>query len=128
MRHEKGSSAVLMAAAIAIIAVLVAAVAGLGSLYAARVQAQTAADAASLAAAVATYPPASDRLPEASAKGAARSNGAVLLRCRCTRDSRFSVRTVEVTTGVTLNVPVFGELIVRASSRAEFDPGRWLGR
>lgn len=117
-----------MAGIVGVVAVLAVAVAGLGSLYAARSQAQVAADAASLAAAVASYPPASDQRPEISAGRVARSNGAALIGCDCPRDLRFAARTVQVTTGVTLGVPVFGEVTVRASSRAEFDPGLWLGR
>lgn len=109
-------------------AVLSVAVAGLGSLYASRTQAQVAADAAALAAAVATYPPASGPSPQMSAKEIARSNGAVLISCSCPRDESPSVRTVEVVAGVTTNVPIFGDVMVRASSRAEFDPWRWLGR
>ena len=127
MNAEKGSAVVAMAGALAIIAVLSVAVAGLGTLYAARAKAQVAADAASLAAAVATYPPASERLPRASANDVARRNGAVILGCRCPRNESLSVRTVEVVTGVTVDVPVFGRLTVRGSSRAEFDPLLWLG-
>jgi secretion/DNA translocation related TadE-like protein len=125
---ERGSTTVAMTGAVAIVALLSISVAGLGALYAARTQAQLAADAASLAAAVATYPPASDQSPEAAASDVAGRNGAVVTRCRCTRDASLSVRTVEVVTGVRVDVPVFGELTVRGSSRAEFDPGRWLGR
>lgn len=117
-----------MTGAVAIVAVLSISVAGLGALYAARTQAQVAADAASLAAAVATYPPASDQAPQAAASDIAHRNDAVVMTCRCLRDASLSVRTVEVVTGVRVDVPVFGEMTVKASSRAEFDPGRWLGR
>lgn len=128
MKVERGSAGVAIAAAIAVVAVLSVAVAGLGSLFAARTQAQIAADAASLAAAVATYPPASDRSPEAAAGNMAHGNGAVVLACRCSRDGSLSVRTAEVITAVSVDLPVFGEVTARATSRAEFDPWLWLGR
>jgi hypothetical protein len=34
---------------------------------------------------------------------------------------------VEVVTAIRVDVPIFGEVTVRAASRAEFDPMRWLG-
>ena len=120
--------AVAMSAAIAVVAVLVVAVAAIGALYAARAQATNAADAAALAAAVATYPPASATSPVAAASGAALSNGAALDRCQCRVDGGMRDRTVEVTAMVRATVPIFGEIPVRASSRAEFSPREWLGR
>lgn len=128
MKAETGSATVAMAGVIATIAVVSAAVAGLGSLYAARTQAQVAADAAVLAAAVATYPPASSPRLQISVNDVARHNGAVLISCQCPKDESPSVRTVDVIAAVVVDVPVFGEVMVRASSRAEFDPWRWLGR
>lgn len=117
-----------MSAAVGIVAILAIAVTALASMYAARAKAQVAADASALAAAVATYPSASTSSPGASARSVAASNGAVLLECRCPRDESLTVRTVEVLTAVVVDVPVFGEANVRARSRAEFDPMRWLGR
>lgn len=116
-----------MSAAVAIVAVVSIAVAGLGSLYSARAQAQTAADGAALAAAVATYPPAASASPLAAARDVAAANGAVVVRCGCPRDSTLRARVVEVVTAIRADVPVFGEWLVHASSRAEFDPVRWLG-
>lgn len=120
--------AVAMSAAIAIVAMVAVAVASLGALYAARAQAQAGADAAALAAAVASYPPAGNGSPLSAARVGAGENGAVVVRCSCRRDSSMRARVVEVVTGVTADVPLFGEWIVHASSRAEFDPLRWLGR
>jgi hypothetical protein len=119
---------IAMTSALAVTAVLAIAVAGLGTVYAARAQAVAAADAAALAAAVATYPPARADSPYESARQIAAQNGAVIIECRCPRDGGLAVRTVQVATAVTVVVPVFGEVVVRASSRAEFDPLRWLGR
>jgi hypothetical protein len=119
---------VAMSAGVAVIIVTSVAVGGLGSLYAAKTQAQTAADAAALAAAVATYPPASVTAPVRAAAMATQANGSVLLRCDCPRDPTMVPRTVQVIASVEVDVPVFGPVEVRASSRAEFDPRRWLGR
>ena len=119
--------AVAMSVFAAIAAVLVMAVAALGALYAARAQAGNAADAAALAAAVATYPAAAPLHPRDAAGAAARDNGAALFGCVCPTDSSLRSRTVTVTTAVRADVPIFGEVTVRVSSRAEFDPIRWLG-
>lgn len=128
MRDEDGSMAVAMSAAVAIVAVLAVAVASIGTLYAARAQATNAADAAALAAAVSTYPPASTTSPVVAASGAARSNGATLDQCQCPVDGGMGDRTVEVTAMVRATVPIFGEIPVRVSSRAEFSPREWVGR
>ena len=116
-----------MTGLVAVLAVSAMAVAALASLYAARAQAQAAADAGALAAAVATYPPAGDGEPAARARSVVEANGAYLVGCRCARDSGLGSRVVEVIAGVRALVPVFGEVTVRGSSRAEFDPMRWLG-
>lgn len=125
---DGGSMAVAMSGVIAIVAVLGIAVASIGMLYAGRAQAATAADAAALAAAVATYPAAGSSDPVSAAADIARGNGAVLLGCRCPRDPSLNRRTVEVVTGVRLQVPLFGTVTIRSVSRAEFDPLIWLGR
>lgn len=128
MRSDDGSMAVGMSAITAIVAVLAVAVTAVATLYAARAQATNAADAAALAAAVATYPAASSAEPVAAAREAAAANGAVALGCRCPVNAGLGVRTVEVVAGIETNVPIFGAVTVRAVSRAEFDPLRWLGR
>ena len=117
----------VMVALVAVLAVSAMAIASLASLYAARAQAQAAADAGALAAAVATYPPAGDGDPTARARWVVEANGAFLVGCQCIRDNRLGSRVVEVVAGVRAVVPVFGEVTVRGSSRAEFDPMRWLG-
>lgn len=128
MSPERGAMTMAMAGVVAIVAFLAVAVAGLGMLFAARTQATNAADAAALAAAVATYPAASGVDPELAAVRAARANGARVVECLCPRNGGLVVRTVEVTTAVAVEVPVFGSLTVRSRARAEFDPLRWLGR
>lgn len=118
---------VVMAAFIAVVIVLATSVAGLGALYAARAHAQTAAEAAALAAAVSTYPPASPTDPVEAAHRVTVENEASLVRCRCPRDGSLAARVVEVVTVVTARVPVLGEWDVHAVARAEFDPLRWIG-
>ena len=125
---EAGTATVAMLAVAALLAALGVATSSLGVAYAARAQAQTASDAAALAAAVATYPDASGSDPRLQATAVARANRASLVRCGCPVDPSLSARVVEVVTEVEIEVPIFGRLRVRAASRAEFDPRRWLGR
>lgn len=128
MTRERGSMTVAMTGVVATIMVTGVAIAAVGALYAARTQAETAADAAALAAAVATYPgAAAGRTPVASAREITAINGATLIRCDCVSDMSLASRVVEVSVSVDASVPVFGKVVVRASSRAEFDPGAWLG-
>lgn len=119
---------VVMTAAIALIVALTVATASLGLAYAGRTRAQSAADAASLAAAVATYPGTGRSAPAAEARRVAGLNGARLVSCRCPVDSGLSARTVTVVVAVDLVVPIFGDLAVSGAARSEFDPRRWLGR
>lgn len=128
MSTDEGAMALVMAAMVGVLAVVVMATAGLGLAYSARAQAQTAADASALAAAVSTYPPAGSGHPARQARGAAAANAATLVSCRCPVDSSLSPRVAVVVTRVTVDVPVFGEMALHATARAEFDPLRWLGR
>jgi hypothetical protein len=128
MRDDRGSMAVALSGVTAVVALLGVAVAAIAMLYGARAQATNAADAAALAAAVATYPPASASDPVTAARRAAVWNDAVLTSCRCPRDAGLVARTVEVVATVEVEVPIFGRVTVRSASRAEFDPMRWLGR
>ena len=128
MSVDRGSMAVASSGVTAVVALLGVAVAAIGMLYGARAQATNAADAAALAAAVATYPPASSVDPVTAARQAAMANGLVLIDCRCPRDASLAIRTVEVVAVVEVEVPVFGRVSVSSASRAEFDPMRWLGR
>lgn len=118
----------LMVSLVAVVAVVGIGVTSVGSLLAAREQAFAAAEAAALAAAVATYPPAASGSPVGLAREYATANGASLVTCRCPVDGTMRVRTVTVFTTVTAEVPLFGELAVKGGARAEFDPGAWMGR
>lgn len=127
--RERGSMSVLWFALVGVITVVIVATAGLGLAYAARAQAQVASDAAALAAAVATYPPAVEGgSPASRARSVASANGATLVSCVCPVDRTLEERTVTVIAQVIADVPILGELRIRAASRAEFDPRRWLGR
>ena len=117
-----------MAAVVALLAVIAIAGASLGAAYAARTQAQIAADGAALAAAVATYPGTSRAAPWREASVVAMANGASTVSCACPVNSTLYRRTVRVVTEVSISVPIFGVLQIRAAARAEFDPRRWLGR
>lgn len=99
-----------------------------GLILAERERASIASEAAALAAAVATYPPAGGGDPLSAARKMAAANGASLISCRCPVDSSLAVRIVEVATEVTVRVPLFGTLAVGRIARAEFDPRLWLGR
>ncbi|MDH3190073.1 MAG: hypothetical protein OEM39_05450, partial [Acidimicrobiia bacterium] len=112
----------------ALVGVAMIAVGSLATLYGARLHASTAADAAALAAAVGTYPPAGAGAPTTEARRYALANGAILVDCTCDIDSSMLARTVTVLVEMKVPVPIFGVIPIRAGARAEFDPVLWLGR
>jgi secretion/DNA translocation related TadE-like protein len=128
MKGEEGTMTMAMSGAVAIVAFLAIAVVAIGTLYAARTQATNAADAAALAAAVGTYPPASGLDPLEAATTVARANGAEIVECLCPVNEGLVTRTVEVVASIEVEIPIFGPVTVRSAGRAEFDPLRWLGR
>jgi secretion/DNA translocation related TadE-like protein len=124
---DRGSATVV---AVMLVGLVMAALVGLGSLtvlYGVRAEANNAADAAALAAAVATYPPAGAGDPRAEAARYAAANGAVVVSCDCPIDSRLDVRSAMVIVEKEVTVPFFGTLKVRAGATGEFDPVAWLG-
>jgi len=128
MTGDRGSLTPLVAMVAALVATLAVVTTSLAGAYSVRVQAVTAADAAALAAAVATYPSAGGGDPVSAARRIAAANGALLVACRCRVDPSPRPRVVTVVTEVAVNLPIFGRLRIRAGSRAEFDPLRWLSR
>lgn len=96
------------------------AVLDISAVVSARTRSQTAADAAALAAAPATFTLASP--PEDAATRMAEANGARLVWCRCRVDRRPKVRTVTVETAVVARLWLWEEVTVFARSRAEFIP------
>jgi secretion/DNA translocation related TadE-like protein len=125
--REGGSATVIMLAVTGLLASATVGLASVGLAFSARVQATAAADAAALAAAVATYPGTGRGPPAAEADRLARANGAVLMACLCPIDSTFAVRTVTVRTSVPVMLPLFGRVSVSGAARAEFDPREWWG-
>jgi len=121
-------AAIAMAAMAALLATVIVGVVSVGIAFAARSQAVAGADAAALAAAVATYPAAANTAPGQLAASVARANGAELVFCSCRVDASLEARVVVVIVEVPVDVPIFGNLSIRVGARAEFDPRRWLGR
>jgi hypothetical protein len=128
MSNERGAMSALLLAIGAVVALVAGATAAVGVLLAEREHAATAAEAAALAAAVATYPPAWSADPDEVAAEYAARNGAHLISCGCPVDASLRARTVVVTVGLVADVPIFGEVLVGRTARAEFDPIDWLGR
>jgi len=124
---ESGSATVVAAL---LVALVMAALVGLGSLtvlYGVRAEVNNAADAAALAAAVATYPPAGAGDPRTEAARYAVANGAAVVSCDCPVDPGLDVRSATVIVQKKVTVPFFGTLEVRAGATGEFDPVAWLG-
>lgn len=128
MSDDRGGITVLMVAMCAVVAGVGVATAALGVLFDAREQAATAAEAAALAAAVATYPATGAGSPEELAAEFAQRNGARLISCWCPVEGGLQARVVAVTVALDADLPLFGEVMVGKTARAEFDPRAWLGR
>lgn len=128
MTEDGGAASVVVLFLVATFAVATIGLGSLASLYNARTHANSAADAAALAAAVATFPPAGAGEPIAEARRYAGLNGAVLRKCDCLVDRSLRPRVVTVIVEMKVPVPFFGVIPVRAGARSEFDPFLWLGR
>ena len=121
--RERGAGSVLTVAVMALVIFVGLAVLGAAQVITARARASTAADAAALAAAPATFPPlAGGNSPIAEALRVAEANGARLISCLCFRVATFEPRHVEVTVVFPVDLPVLGRRWVEASSAAEFVP------
>jgi hypothetical protein len=127
MSLDRGSATIVGLFLVAVAAIGMLGLGSVASLYAARNHANAAADAAALAAAVATYPPAGAESPMVEARRYARLNATTLHSCQCPVDNSMSVRTVIVIVELRAKVPFFGVLPIRAGASAEFDPIAWLG-
>ncbi|MGF1616471.1 MAG: pilus assembly protein TadG-related protein [Acidimicrobiia bacterium] len=124
---DRGSATVVAALLVALVLVALVGLGSLTVLYGVRAEANNAADAAALAAAVATYPPAGAGDPRAEAARYAAANGAAVVSCDCPIDSGLGVRSATVIVEKEVTVPFFGTLEVRAAATGEFDPVAWLG-
>lgn len=127
MSREEGTAAVLLLAVAGLVVLLTVAVADVGVALAGRLQIAAAADAAALAAAPVTFRPfGADGGPVSEARRLAEANGAVLASCTCGIDRSWRRRSVTVVVERRVQLLGIGSLMVRASSRAEFDPSLLL--
>ncbi len=119
----------LLLGVVGVVLVLSLGVADVGILLSARSSAATAADAAALAAAPVTFRPfGATAGPVAEARRFAAENGARLVDCRCAVDTSWMPREVVVVVARTVELPGYGAVTIRATSRARFEPLRLLGR
>lgn len=122
MKRESGSATLVAASLVALALVLAVALVAVVVVINGRIAATTAADAAALGAAPATFSPLGLGSPTLIAERLAVENGAVLVSCSCRADPSWSTRSVVVEVAVEVVVPVIGPTPVRAVSRAEFVP------
>ena len=126
-RDDRGAVALVLLAGALVVVLVTLAVVAAGQHLVGYARAQTAADAAALAAAPVTFRPfgASGTARHEAALLAA-ANGATLVACRCPEDPSWESRTVTVTVRVDHRVILFGLRHAEASSRAEFVPTKLL--
>lgn len=121
--RERGSATILALALIFVVIVTGLALLAAAQLVTARARAVTAADAAALAAAPATFPALSNGAgPDQLAAELAQANGARLLRCLCPIVESFDPRDVEVEVALAAQIAIVGGVEVRAVSRAHYVP------
>jgi secretion/DNA translocation related TadE-like protein len=119
---ERGAVTIVAITASLILCVGALAAADLGSMLFARARAQSAADAAALAAVVAEAPILGrNENPDAAARAEAESNGAELTSCDCPDGGTAAAVSVEVAPKLGFLSGWFGRR-VRAEARAELDP------
>lgn len=125
---ERGSASIAVLGVGAVILILSVGLSAVGSYLVARAEAETAADAAALAAAPVTFLPFGARgSPTEEAARFAALNHARLVACRCPIDPSWEPRTVEVTATRTVVIWPLGTFEVTAAGRAEFVPALLLG-
>lgn len=129
MIRDEGSVSVVAATIVGLMVLLSVGLAAVGLVLAADGRAQTAADAAALAAAPVTFRSfGSTNSPYAEAAAYAELNGARLVACRgCVVDRSWRTRTIEIEVMVDIELPVIGPLGVTAVAAAEFVPAQLLG-
>jgi secretion/DNA translocation related TadE-like protein len=119
VNNERGSVSILVAAVIAALLVLAMGAADVARVFVAASKAQTAADAAALAAAQELAVPQDGPTPIDLAREFAERNGAVLDTCEC--EPGTFVATVSVRVGVRDLFLVAGDRAVVARARAEVE-------
>jgi hypothetical protein len=119
---ERGSM-MLGFGVLVLVLVLSLGIGAVGTGIAGYVHAAGAADAAALAAAPVTFRPFGARgSPAREASRFASANGTRLVSCDCRVDRSWNERTVTVVVARSVAVPGLGNLEVRATSRATFEP------
>lgn len=119
MNHEQGSVSIVVVALVAMILILGLGAADLAKALVAVSRAQSAADAAALAAAQELALP-SGRDPADAAAGYAARNGAELIECRCEAGTLEATVRVRVPVGFLSSLG--GERDVESQARAIVDP------
>ena len=122
MEPERGAVTIVAITGALILCLGALGAADLGSMLLARARAQSAADAAALAAVTAQAPilgQGGD--PEQAARDEADRNGAALIRCDCSSGSAFATVEVTVTPRLVFLPGWFGRT-AHASARAALDP------
>lgn len=121
--NERGSVSLVVAGAVAVLVVVALVVVALATAQLASEKAVTAAEAAALAAAPATFPQLGrGRSPTAHARELAAANAAELIVCDCSIDASYGTRRVVVTVRYETTVPVLGTVYLERSAAAEFEP------
>jgi hypothetical protein len=124
---SEAGSVVVGVALVAVLLIFVFGIGLVGAVAAAYSSAATAADAAALASAPVTFRPfgaQGSAISEASRF--ASHNGATLVDCTCPTNRSWEARTVSVTVSRAIVLPVVGRVVVNATSRATFDPAALL--
>lgn len=118
---ERGAISIFIATGSLLMMLLALAAADLGSMLLTRARAQTAADAAALAAVVQQAPVLSQGDdPEGAARDAAERNGATLVSCECEVGATEATVAVEMVPKLAFLEGWFGR-VVHATARAEVD-------
>lgn len=120
---ESGAATLIVAGVLVVGVVLALLVADVAGIAATRARVVTAADAAALAAAPATFADfGMGEDPRVAASRAAAANGATLVACRCSRDTSWTLRRVLVTAVAEVDLVLLGSHRLSASAAAEFAP------
>jgi secretion/DNA translocation related TadE-like protein len=120
--NEHGFGASLMLVMMALVGLLCLAIGDAANVLTSRARAQSAADAAALAAASAAWPFLAEGDPSAAARATADANGAQLESCVCPQRGPSEVVVVSVATRI--RMLGVAPRRVRAGAQASLDPGR----
>ena len=118
---DDGFGSAVMLALLALAGLLCMAVADAANVLVTRSRAQTAADAAALAAATAQWPFTGQRDPEDAARQGAEDNGASLESCECPERGEKAVVVVSIETRI--RMLGVAPPVVYARAEASFEPG-----